>query len=91
MGFNLNPLNNTPQLKATQTQNGSSTGGLGYINKRNDNKQQQKENNKQQKNSLNKTEATYTLEDAKKASYADLPPLLKLIEGFKNILTKLLH
>lgn len=92
MGFNLNPLNNTPQLKATQTQDGSAAGGLGYVNRRNGGRQHQQQNEKkEQKDTLNKTKSTYSLEDAKNASYADLPPLLKIIEFFKSLLKKLLN
>ena len=90
MGFNLNPINNNPQISTQRTQNEGTTGGLGYIQRRNgknsNNNQEQENNNK----NSNKKDI-FSLDDAKNASYADLPPLLRIVEFFKNLIKKLLN
>ncbi|MBQ3311115.1 hypothetical protein IJG72_03470 [bacterium] len=91
MGFNLNPINNEPQIRTTKTQNEGTTGGLGYVQRRNDNQSGKNNQKQEQNNKTSNQKDIYSLEDAKNASYVDLPPLLKTIEFFKSLIKKLLN
>ncbi|MBR1942519.1 hypothetical protein IJ843_02145 [bacterium] len=87
MSFDVNPLNNTPQLRATQTQDGGA-GNTGYFEQ-----QKKKKEEDELKKSLFKEEKkdTFTLEDAKEAAYIEPPFLLKVVAYFKNLLRRLLY
>ncbi len=86
MSFDVNPLNNIPQLKAAQTQDGGA-GNTGYFEEQRKKKEEQERNKSVFKD--DKAKDTFTLEDAKEVSYAEPPLLLKIVNYFKLIIKSL--
>ena len=86
MSFDVNPLNNTPQLRAAQTQDGGA-GNTGYFEQ-----QKKKKEEEELKQALFKEKKdTFTLKDAQEASYIEPPFLLKVVEYIKSLFRRLLH
>ncbi len=86
MSFDVNPLHNTPQLRAAQTQDGGA-GNTGYFQQ----KREQKEEDERKNSLFKETQDTFSLKDAKELIYTEPPFLLKVVEYFKSIFRRLLH
>lgn len=85
MSFDVNPLNNTPQLRATQTQDGGA-GNTGYFER-----QKKKEEEELKQALFEEKKDTFSLKDAQEASYIEPPFLLKVLEYIKSLFRRLLH
>lgn len=86
MSFDVNPLHNTPQLRAAQTQDGGA-GNTGYFEQQ----RKQKEDEERKKSLFEEKQDTFSLKDAKEMIYTDPPFLLKVVEYFKSMFRRLLH
>lgn len=86
MSFDVNPLNNTPQLRATQTQDGGA-GNTGYFERQ----KKKKEEEELSQALFQEKKDTFSLKDAQEASYIEQPFLLKVVEYLKNLFRRLLH
>jgi len=86
MSFDVNPLNNTPQLRASQTQDGGA-GNTGYFEQQ----KKKKEEEELQKSLFKEKKDTFTLKDAQEIAYVEPPFLLKVVSYLKNFIKKLLY
>ena len=86
MSFDVNPLNNTPQLRATQTQDGGA-GNTGYFEQQ----RKKKEEEELKKALFQEKKDTFSLKDAEDANYVEKPFLLKVVEYIKSLFRRLLH
>lgn len=87
MSFDVNPLNNnTPPLRAAQTQDGGA-GNTGYFEQQRKKKEEEEFNKSLFKE--DKSNDTFTLEDAKELDYSEPPLLLKIVNYFKLIFNSL--
>ena len=86
MSFDVNPINNTPQLRTAKSQDGGA-GNTGYFEQQKKKKEEEEFN----KGIFKEKKDTFTLEDAKDLTYAEPPFLLKVVEYFKNLFKRLLN
>lgn len=92
MSFDVNPLNTTPETPTfitAQAQEGGA-GNTGYY-ERKKKREEQEEEEELKKALFEEKGDTFTLEDAQKSAYIETPPLLKIVNYFKNIFRRLLN
>ncbi len=86
MSFDVNPLHNTPQLRAAQTQDGGA-GNTGYFEQQ----RKKQEDDERKKSLFEEKNDTFSLKDAKEIIYTDPPMLLKIVDYLRNMFRRLLH
>ena len=84
MSFDVNPLNNNPQIRTAKSQDGGA-GNTGYFQQQKKKKEEEDFNKSVFKDDSSKD--TFSLEDAKEISYAE-PPLLLMIVNYFKLITK---
>ncbi len=86
MSFDVNPINNTPQMRTAKSQDGGA-GNTGYFEQQKKKKEEEDFN----KSLFKENKDTFSLEDAKDLTYAEPPFLLKIVQYIKNLFKQLLH
>lgn len=86
MSFDVNPLNNTPNLRPAKAQDGGA-GNTGYFEQ-----QKKKKEEEELKQAIFKEKKdTFSLKDAQDSIYTEPPFLLKVVNYFKNLFNKLFN